>query len=53
MKSKKTHTARKNVAVTLKAVAQHLGLTAGTVSVVLNNSKSAKSIPEHTRNRIF
>ncbi len=53
MKSKKTPPARKNAAVTLKAVAQHLGLTAGTVSVVLNNSKSAKSIPEHTRNRIF
>lgn len=53
MKSKKHTSARKSTAVTLKAVAQHLGLTAGTVSVVLNNSKSAKSIPEHTRNRIF
>jgi LacI family transcriptional regulator len=53
MKSKKTTSLRKNTAVTLKAVAQHVGLTAGTVSVVLNNSKSATSIPEHTRNRIF
>jgi DNA-binding LacI/PurR family transcriptional regulator len=53
MKSKKTPLPRKNGAVTLKAVAQHLGLTAGTVSVVLNNSKSAHSIPEHTRKRIF
>jgi DNA-binding LacI/PurR family transcriptional regulator len=39
--------------VTLKAVAQHLGLTAGTVSAVLNNSSAARSIPEHTRNRIL
>ncbi len=53
MKSKKASRPRKNGAVTLKAVAQHLGLTAGTVSVVLNNSKSAHSIPEHTRKRIF
>jgi DNA-binding LacI/PurR family transcriptional regulator len=40
-------------AVTLKAVAQHLGLTPGTVSAVLNNSSAARSIPEHTRNRIL
>jgi DNA-binding LacI/PurR family transcriptional regulator len=53
MKLKKAPFPRKNGAVTLKAVAQHLGLTAGTVSVVLNNSKSANSIPEHTRKRIF
>jgi len=39
-------------AVTLKAVAQHLGLTPGTVSAVLNNSAAARSIPEHTRKRI-
>jgi len=40
-------------AVTLKAVAQHLGLTPGTVSAVLNNSSAARSIPEHTRKRIL
>jgi DNA-binding LacI/PurR family transcriptional regulator len=39
--------------VTLKAVAQHVGLTAGTVSAVLNNSSAARSIPEHTRKRIL
>jgi DNA-binding LacI/PurR family transcriptional regulator len=39
--------------VTLKAVAQHLGLTPGTVSAVLNNSSAARSIPEHTRQRIL
>jgi LacI family transcriptional regulator len=38
--------------VTLKAVAQHLGLTPGTVSAVLNDSPSARSIPEETKNRI-
>ncbi len=53
MKLKKAPLPRKNGAVTLKAVAKHLGLTAGTVSVVLNNSESANSIPEHTRKRIF
>jgi DNA-binding LacI/PurR family transcriptional regulator len=40
------------VVVTLKAVAQHLGLTPGTVSAVLNDSPSARSIPEDTKNRI-
>src|ERR1700730_2782387 len=38
--------------MTLKAVAQHLGLTPGTVSAVLNNSPSARSIPQQTKNRI-
>ena len=40
-----------NTAVTLKAVANHLGLSPGTVSSVLNNSPSARHIPLHTRNR--
>jgi len=38
--------------MTLKAVAQHLGLTPGTVSAVLNDSPSARSIPQETKNRI-
>lgn len=38
--------------ITLKAVAQHLGLTPGTVSAVLNDSPSARSIPQETKNRI-
>ena len=42
----------KSGAITLKAVAQHLGLTPGTVSAVLNDSPSARSIPEETKNRI-
>jgi DNA-binding LacI/PurR family transcriptional regulator len=39
--------------VTLKAVAQHLGLTPGTVSTVLNSAPSSRSIPAHTKNRIY
>ena len=38
--------------VTLKAVAAHVGLTPGTVSAVLNDSPSARSIPQETKNRI-
>lgn len=52
MKSKR-FTPNKNSHVTLKAVAQHLGLTPGTVSAVLNNSAASRSIPDRTRNRIM
>jgi DNA-binding LacI/PurR family transcriptional regulator len=40
-------------AVNLKAVAKYVGLTPGTVSSVLNDSPSAKAIPEHTKKRIL
>jgi LacI family transcriptional regulator len=43
---------QKEQVITLKAVAQHLGLTPGTVSAVLNDSPSARSIPQATKNRI-
>jgi DNA-binding LacI/PurR family transcriptional regulator len=43
---------QKSEVITLKAVAQHLGLTPGTVSAVLNDSPSARSIPQETKNRI-
>lgn len=39
--------------VTLKTIAEHLGLTPGTVSAALNNSPAARSIPEHTKARII
>ena len=39
-------------ATTLKSVARHVGLSAGTVSSVLNNSPSAAHIPQATRDRI-
>jgi DNA-binding LacI/PurR family transcriptional regulator len=39
--------------VTLKTIAEHLGLTPGTVSAALNDSPAARSIPAHTKNRII
>ncbi len=53
MKAAKAPRGRTRGPVTLKAVAEHLGLTPGTVSAVLNNSAAARSIPEHTRKRIL
>lgn len=39
--------------VGLKAMAAHLGLSTTTLSLVLNDSPLAKSIPQETQNRIF
>ena len=52
-KTAKPGRAPKAPAVTLKSLALHLDLTAGTVSSVLNNSPASRGIPEHTRDRIF
>jgi DNA-binding LacI/PurR family transcriptional regulator len=49
----KTPRAKPGGQVTLKAVAERLGLTPGTVSAVLNNTKAARTIPENTRKRII
>ncbi|MGA7342100.1 MAG: LacI family DNA-binding transcriptional regulator [Terracidiphilus sp.] len=38
--------------VNLRMLAEHLQLSQTTVSLVLNNSPSAKSIPQETRNRV-
>ena len=43
---------QKSAVVTLKVVAQHVGLTPGTVSAVLNDAPSARSIPQETKKRI-
>src|SRR5271154_2605146 len=48
----KKNLGQKPQVVTLKAVAQHLGLTPGTVSTVLNDAPSARAIPQETKNRI-
>src|SRR5580658_963702 len=40
-------------AVTLKSVAECVGLTASTVSAVLNNSSASHSVPERTKKRIL
>ncbi|MGA9980278.1 MAG: LacI family DNA-binding transcriptional regulator [Candidatus Sulfotelmatobacter sp.] len=50
--AKKTTPGQKPQVITLKAVAQHLGLTPGTVSTVLNNAPSARAIPQETKDRI-
>jgi DNA-binding LacI/PurR family transcriptional regulator len=45
--------ARPERKVTLKTIAGHLSLTPGTVSAALNDSPAARSIPEHTKQRIL
>ena len=50
---KKAGSLRENKKVTLKTVAKHLGLAAGTVSATLNNSPASRSIPERTKERIL
>lgn len=45
-------TANRPARVTLKTIAEHLGLTPGTISAVLNNSRAAERIPQRTRERI-
>lgn len=49
---RKGHEVRKARVITLKSVAEHVGLTPSTVSAVLNNSAAARSVPEHTKARI-
>jgi DNA-binding LacI/PurR family transcriptional regulator len=40
-------------AVTLKTVAETVGLAPGTVSQVLNNAPGSASIPQRTKDRVF
>ena len=54
MKSRTTRTQRaEKSAATLRSVAERVGLTASTVSAVLNNSSAARSVPQRTKNRIL
>ena len=39
--------------INLKQLSQYLRLSQTTISLVLNNSPAAKSIPQHTRERVF
>ncbi len=39
--------------VTLRQLAEYVGLTPGTVSAVLNNAPSARTIPQRTKDRIL
>lgn len=53
MMTKVKRAATQNGRITLKAVAAHVGLSAGTVSAVLNDAPSARHIPTPTRERII
>lgn len=54
MKRPKSNGSRKGKsAVTLRAVAERVKLTASTVSHVLNDSPAARSVPERTKQRIL
>jgi DNA-binding LacI/PurR family transcriptional regulator len=44
---------KKDARVTLKMVADHIGLTPGTISAVLNDTYAARRIPQATKDRIF
>jgi LacI family transcriptional regulator len=48
-----SHKNRPDGSITLAELAEHLKLTKGTISAVLNNSPYAKSIPQHTKDRII
>ena len=44
---------QKRRSISLKTLAEHLGLSPTTVSLVINRSKGASAIPEETQRRIF
>jgi DNA-binding LacI/PurR family transcriptional regulator len=50
---KKTVDRSKKTAVTLRSVAERVGLTPSTVSAVLNSSSASHSVPERTKKRIL
>ena len=50
---KKKGGSKKNRHVTLKMVAERVGLTKGTCSAVLNKSAASRSVPLHTQERIL
>lgn len=50
---KSTEPASRNRTVSLKDLAEHLGLSPATVSLVINRSPVADSIPQSTKDRVF
>ena len=50
---KKKRNIRKSPQVTLKMVADRVGLTKGTCSAVLNKTAASRSVPPHTQERIL
>ena len=53
MKGQRDKGGKKSLHVTLKTVAERVGLTKGTCSAVLNNTPAARSVPMHTQQRIL
>ncbi len=53
MEDKKRNNNDKSTRVTLKMVADHVGLTPGTISAVLNDTYAARRIPQSTKDRIM
>lgn len=53
MSQGKTEPVAENRPLNLRQLAEHLHLSQTTVSLVLNNSPAGKSIPQHTRDRVF
>lgn len=49
----KKNDARNQARVTLKALAEYVGLSTGTISIVLNDTPRASVIPQQTKDRIF
>lgn len=49
----KNNTLKRPGAVTLKTVAESVGLAPGTVSLVLNSAPGSASIPQRTKDRVF
>ncbi len=45
--------AKKHAPVTLRTIAERVGLTKGTCSAVLNKSAASRSVPQHTQERIL
>ncbi|MFZ0735245.1 MAG: LacI family DNA-binding transcriptional regulator [Candidatus Sulfotelmatobacter sp.] len=50
---KTTEASARNRTVSLKELAEHLGLSPATVSLVINRSPVADSIPQSTKDRVF
>jgi DNA-binding LacI/PurR family transcriptional regulator len=50
---KKKEENKKHSPVTLKMIAERVGLTKGTCSAVLNKSAASRSVPQHTQQRIL
>jgi len=53
MNIRERQSSRKRKPVTLKIIADHVGLAPCSISAVLNNSPAARGIPQHTKDRVL